>query len=1102
MTSDPSQPSSPSALQRLLQVLDRAGGRSATATELAELIWLAGHSGAPAQATQAGPGQLGHRAPASAPSDPPEPTVPGTDPEPPQAPGSPGVPLLYESDPQMSDAGPRTSLLAPLPPMLAHPLLLQRALRPMRRRVPSHVERELDERNTAYRIARQGASPGSWLPVLRARPERWLTLHLLYDAGPTMPMWRPLLRELHRAIGQTGAFRGIQLLKLTQDGRLRQSPGGRPATLPPRDGRAVTLVLSDCSGPHWYAGNEGAAEWYRVLRSWARTTSLAIVQPLPERLWRRTALPVSAGLLTARGQASPNSALRFTSFDTAGEAPAGLPLPVLEPSARWFAHWAELVAGPPGTRVPGVAAMLPTGLSTVPADLGRPVPRALSPQELVLNFRAHASPQALRLAAHLAVGEPSLPVMRLVQAATEARPEPQHLAEVVLSGLLTTAPGSPAAAGHYVFRPGVREVLLRSLPRSTAARVGAVIQRYAGSRAGEFPVTVPYEHSAEACRASEPLAVVSDETIRNLSGAPAVPADELDTLVEGRYRLTRLRHDGTTSSTWWATDELLGREVALKLFDGLRAGTASGEQHFLADAERLAAFDIQGWARVIGYGMHDGRPYLVTDAVDGEDLGQLLQARGALPLEMIREVGRRTARVLSELHGNGLLHLNLSPSALVLCRDGRVLVTDPGLALGRERRIDQMRYPRPTDDLSGFLPPLRSSKQLVADVAVVDHRSDLYSLGALLYALATGAPPVVGAPAPLPPGFPPYLEALVTDLLAIDPEDRPADAAEVLDRLRSPGAYDEELLRAHRAVRDVDPDGARMGRVLREAVDEVLNGGVTGRYDMKSLTKTEKTHLGSLVDMAIQREFRFEDGREMDFRIAGVDVDCRFSLVFGGWLFPPETLGRLCLLVWANDYQSRWSAGLLRVNEEWLNAGISRDLKATLKAEHRDKILWLWRDVELAENVLLHMSDADREAVFLPQAGQTRLNELFRRLQGRRIGRNAVHTVAQQRDYMKRIRGNGGSRSALRDEGIIILGDYEAHRHIARQLGLPVPREGEFVSARVVPVAPGAGKPVAEMDGGLWSLASPEDPEHPAPRLPSHLPTEASSEHGDGPRRR
>ncbi|WP_406471524.1 NaeI family type II restriction endonuclease [Streptomyces hirsutus] len=103
---------------------------------------------------------------------------------------------------------------------------------------------------------------------------------------------------------------------------------------------------------------------------------------------------------------------------------------------------------------------------------------------------------------------------------------------------------------------------------------------------------------------------------------------------------------------------------------------------------------------------------------------------------------------------------------------------------------------------------------------------------------------------------------------------------------------------------------------------------------------------------------------------------------------------------------------------------------------------------------------------------------------------------------MKRICGNGGSRSALRDEGIIIMGDYDAHRHIARQLGLPVPRDGEFVSARIVPALPGVGKPVAEMDGRLWSLASPEDPVHRAPALPSHSHSAASSDHVDGPRRR
>ncbi|WP_239092325.1 hypothetical protein, partial [Streptomyces sp. SID14478] len=86
------------------------------------------------------------------------------------------------------------------------------------------------------------------------------------------------------------------------------------------------------------------------------------------------------------------------------------------------------------------------------------------PEDLVRAFRATASPQAFRLAGHLAVGVPHLPVMRLVHRALETDPRPQHLAEVILSGMLTTAPGPP---GSYAFRDGVRDLLLRSLPRSS-----------------------------------------------------------------------------------------------------------------------------------------------------------------------------------------------------------------------------------------------------------------------------------------------------------------------------------------------------------------------------------------------------------------------------------------------------------------------------------------------------------------------------------------------------------------------------------------------------------------------------------------------------------
>ncbi|MEV0451417.1 NaeI family type II restriction endonuclease [Streptomyces sp. NPDC050600] len=296
---------------------------------------------------------------------------------------------------------------------------------------------------------------------------------------------------------------------------------------------------------------------------------------------------------------------------------------------------------------------------------------------------------------------------------------------------------------------------------------------------------------------------------------------------------------------------------------------------------------------------------------------------------------------------------------------------------------------------------------------------------------------------------------------------------------------DPELAEVHQTLLQLDPGGLRFARVLRDTIDQLLNGEITGRYDWKTLFKTEKTHAGTLVEINLQREFQFADGADMDYRISDIDVDCKYSQQFGGWMIPPEALGHLCLLVWADDYKSQWSAGLLRISEEWLNAGNNRDKKLTVKAEHRNKILWLWHKEELPENALLHMDPVDREAVFAADSGQARLNELFRRYQRRRIGRNVVRTVARQKDYMKRVRGNGGSRSSLRGEGILIMGDYRSHQEIARQLGVPAPGEGEFVSVRVTPADGQHPGPHALIDTSLWAVAGQEDAVVEAPLLPS-----------------
>ncbi|MFE2885586.1 NaeI family type II restriction endonuclease [Streptomyces graminifolii] len=308
---------------------------------------------------------------------------------------------------------------------------------------------------------------------------------------------------------------------------------------------------------------------------------------------------------------------------------------------------------------------------------------------------------------------------------------------------------------------------------------------------------------------------------------------------------------------------------------------------------------------------------------------------------------------------------------------------------------------------------------------------------------------------------------------------------------------DHELKKVAEHIRSLDPSGQRFASVLRDTIDQLLNGEATGRYAWKQLFKTEKTHAGTLVEINLQREFEFADGRDvgpdsehpMDYQILGIDVDCKFSQDFGGWMIPPEAMGYLCLLVWADDYKSCWSAGVFRVREEWLNTGSNRDKKLTLKAEHRkDKVFWLWRDAKLPENVLLHLPESTRKQILIegPRQGQRRVIELFRRVQNRRIGRGAVRTAAQQLDYMARLReGKGRARTVLREEGIVIAGPYGKHQAIARQIGAEVPQRGEFVSFRVAQAKPHHDdRPRVELDGLPWVLATPDDPPMPGPRLP------------------
>jgi hypothetical protein len=302
--------------------------------------------------------------------------------------------------------------------------------------------------------------------------------------------------------------------------------------------------------------------------------------------------------------------------------------------------------------------------------------------------------------------------------------------------------------------------------------------------------------------------------------------------------------------------------------------------------------------------------------------------------------------------------------------------------------------------------------------------------------------------------------------------------------MNSQDEIDLELQAVVTAIQKLDPDGSRIASVLRNTLDQLYDGQRTGRYKWEQLYKTEKTHCGTLVEINLHREFDFENGDKLDYRIGGFEVDCKYSQRNGGWMIPPEAQGHLCLLVWAEDQTSQWSIGVVRTAVDFLNTGSNRDSKATLNSKGRDSISWLFDHAPLPPNILLQLDPVIVEKIMELKSGQKRINELFRNALGMRVARGVVATVAQQPDYMKRVRRNGGARTALKSEGIVILGQYNSHCSIARALEVPVPTNGESVPVRIVP-ATNREHGVAEINGQLWRLAKASDRVVSAPELPA-----------------
>ncbi|MGW9370414.1 NaeI family type II restriction endonuclease [Streptomyces xanthophaeus] len=298
-----------------------------------------------------------------------------------------------------------------------------------------------------------------------------------------------------------------------------------------------------------------------------------------------------------------------------------------------------------------------------------------------------------------------------------------------------------------------------------------------------------------------------------------------------------------------------------------------------------------------------------------------------------------------------------------------------------------------------------------------------------------------------------------------------------------PGSFDLQQSAVADALLSVRNFEAATAAALRRALDSVLDGGRTGRFDIATLGAAEKIYIGTKIEHELMGTWGAQPGRGADLCLAGEDVSLKVTMG-RTWTFSLDEVGTLCLLVSADDQRSCWSLGLIRIQaQDMIRRPGNRDRKRALSAAGREAVTWLFQEAPLPENSLLHLPAPLREGIFAPDAdgagGQVRTNRLFRLVQGRVLNQTAVRTVALQEDAPKRVRD---ARRTLRQEGILVLGSTPQHVRIARGLGLPEPRKGEWVSQRVARLRPDHGNaPSVTFLGEEWTVARPEDPIEEAP---------------------
>jgi restriction endonuclease NaeI len=212
---------------------------------------------------------------------------------------------------------------------------------------------------------------------------------------------------------------------------------------------------------------------------------------------------------------------------------------------------------------------------------------------------------------------------------------------------------------------------------------------------------------------------------------------------------------------------------------------------------------------------------------------------------------------------------------------------------------------------------------------------------------------------------------------------------------------------AERILESAGPDPAGLfANAIRQSIDEVLDGPRTGRWSFDDLEKTEKTYIGTKIEIVVRTLLGLERGSDLDLDIDGTPVDIKWAMN-SGWQIPREAIDQICLCIGGLRNLTQFQVGVVRCGEDLLNVGRNQDKKTTLSTAGREAMRLLVSPRPLPGNFVDEMDPGIRARAVGRPTIQARIDSLFAQMPYTPIPRTAVATIARTTgDPMRRTRAD------------------------------------------------------------------------------------------------